>query len=70
MKQGMSFMSEAETTALYNRCKVAVPICTMLEARRTWTWTPEPKPTPVVTPGNIAAQGLTMDTMVPLAQML
>jgi hypothetical protein len=68
MKQGMSLMSEAEITALYNRCKVAVPICTMLEARRTWT--PEPKPTPVVTPGNITAQGLTMDSMVPLAQML
>jgi hypothetical protein len=66
MKQGMSLMSKAEITALYNRCKVAVPICTMLEARRTWT--PEPKPTPVVTPGNITAQGLTMDSMVPLAQ--
>jgi len=56
MKQGMSLMSEAEITALYNRCKVAVPICTMLEARRTWT--PEPKPTPC---WGLYSYGMSMD---------
>jgi hypothetical protein len=31
MKQVMSSVSKAELTALNNRCKLAVPICTILE---------------------------------------
>ncbi len=58
----MSSASKAELAILYNGCKLATPLWTILEELGNF----QPTPTPVTT-GNITVQGLTMGTTTPKA---